>query len=67
MSNYERGTSETKSVNSVDIRDERRPGKLPCGATHCYRCQEACGVIANAWILRDLAEENNGVASAQRD
>lgn len=43
-----------------DIRENARAKGLPCGARHCYRCSDDCGVIANAWIMRDLADEQSG-------
>ena len=33
--------------------------RLTCGARHCYRCSEDCGVVANAWIMRDLDAQPN--------
>jgi len=40
-----------------DIREGRRRGTLPCGARYCLRCQEECGVVVNAYVLHDLADE----------
>jgi hypothetical protein len=40
-----------------DVRDRPRKTKLPCGASHCYRCTEDCGVIVDAYILRDMENE----------
>ena len=40
------------------LRKSPKQGKLPCGARYCYRCTEECGVIVNAYLLRDLAIES---------
>lgn len=45
-----------KTVES-DIRGRQGKGGLPCGARYCHRCHEECGVVVNAYIMRDL--ENN--------
>jgi hypothetical protein len=52
--------AETVDANrSPDVRDRPRKSKLPCGATHCYRCTEDCGVIVNSYILRDMENEQS--------
>lgn len=48
-----------KERSTEDIREHSRNGKLPCGARYCHRCQEDCGVIVNAYILRDIANESS--------
>jgi len=45
--------------NTEDVRENSKKGKLPCGARYCYRCQEECGVIVDAYILRDIANESS--------
>ena len=49
-----------ENSQEADIREKPRANRLPCGARHCYRCSDDCGVIANAWIMRDLADEQSG-------
>jgi hypothetical protein len=58
MRNKEPKIGTTDSQSGIDIRDNSRKGKLPCGARYCHRCLEECGVIVNAYILRDLANES---------
>ncbi len=41
-----------------DIREHSNKGKLPCGAPYCFRCHEECGVLVNAYIMRDIADES---------
>lgn len=40
-----------------DIREDSKKHKLPCGAPYCFRCHEECGVLVNAYIMRDIANE----------
>lgn len=42
-----------------NLRENLQKGKLPCGARYCHRCHEECGVIVNAYILRDIASESS--------
>jgi hypothetical protein len=51
--------SDQESRAEQDIREHRTKGKLPCGARSCYRCHGECGVIVNAYILRDLLNEGS--------
>ena len=45
--------------NIDDARQNSEEGKLPCGARYCHRCHEECGVLVNAYILRDIAIESS--------
>ena len=45
------------SPNIPDLRERPRQSKLPCGASHSYRCQEDCGVIVNAYVLPYVENE----------
>lgn len=49
----DRGIKPGKTAES-DIRDRHGKGGLPCGARYCHRCHEECGVVVNAYIMRDL-------------
>jgi hypothetical protein len=54
---HEIETEEGRS--SADLRENPRRGNLPCGARYCHRCHEECGVIVNAYIVRDIASESS--------
>ena len=56
-----------ESDQSDDLRRLSKPGKLPCGARYCHRCTEECGVIVNAYILRDMASESTDVVAIPED
>ena len=58
MQNKGEGILVVENRSSTDPRDNSKRGKLPCGARYCHRCQEECGVIVNAYILRDIASES---------
>jgi len=47
-----------ESRGSDHLRENRKRGKLPCWARYCHQCHEECGVIVNAYILRDIASES---------
>jgi hypothetical protein len=47
------------SRSSDYLRENSKKGNLPCGARYCFRCHEECGVIVNAYILRDIAGESS--------
>jgi len=53
----ERQKEASEVSRPADVRNQAGKGKLPCGARYCHRCGEECGVLVNAYILRDLAEE----------
>ncbi|HYM78601.1 MAG TPA: hypothetical protein VE377_21700 [Candidatus Dormibacteraeota bacterium] len=48
---------EQRSID--DVRENSKKGKLPCGARHCFRCHEECGVLVNAYIMRDIANASS--------
>src|SRR6516164_501827 len=50
--------AQPESQGRQDIREDPKRGRLPCGARYCHRCYEECGVIVNAYILRDLMDES---------
>jgi hypothetical protein len=45
--------------NIEDARENSKNGMLPCGARYCFRCQEGCGVLVNAYIMRDIANASS--------
>jgi len=50
--------------STEDVRENSKKGKLPCRARYCHRCHEECGVIVNAYILRDIASESSAGGSS---
>ncbi len=48
---------EQRSIEGV--RENSKKDKLPCGARYCFRCHEECGVLVNAYIMRDIANESS--------
>ena len=53
----EDGLAEEESSIGV-VRENPKKGELPCGARYCFRCHEECGVLVNAYIMRDIANES---------
>jgi len=64
MQNNEHVVESRESQSSDDLRENRKQGKLPCGAQYCHRCHEECGVIVNAYILRDIAADSSATESS---
>ena len=64
MHNDEHKNPAKESQTGDDLRENSIRGKLPCGARYCHRCQEECGAIVNAYILRDMANESNAADSS---
>jgi hypothetical protein len=64
MQNNEHGVKPKESQSSDDLRENRKKGKLSCGAQYCHRCHEECGVIVYAYILRDMATESGANESS---
>lgn len=60
QNNHHQNVIKLEEQRSIEDASENfRRGKLPCGARYCIRCQEECGVLVNAYILRDIANESS--------
>jgi hypothetical protein len=57
MQSTEQETRPEESGSSDYLRENSKKGNLPCGARYCFRCHEECGVLVNAYIMRDIANE----------
>lgn len=57
--NDQYGIKPEEQRNIEDVRENSKNGKLPCGARYCFRCHEECGVLVNAYIMRDIASESS--------
>jgi hypothetical protein len=56
--NNQKGLMPEEQRGSEDVRESPK-GKLPCGARYCFRCHDECGVLVNAYIMRDIENESS--------
>ena len=57
--NHQKEIKPEEQRSIEDVRENSNKGKLPCGARYCFRCHEECGVLVNAYIMRDIADESS--------